>query len=134
VRAALVRLWARKRTCLLHWAMYALAGQNEKLSSMSRSNSAVRLIFAIILLASLSEAASAQILVIVADGVDATVGVEYPADHVFDVPDNAKLVVGDLTTKTSYWLGAPYKGTLANYIAECLGKPRSGKNCGGTDR
>ena len=101
---------------------------------MSRSKPAVRLIFAVILLASLSEPASAEILVIVADGVDATVGAEYPDDHVFDVPGNSKLVIGDLTTKTSYWVGGPYKGTLANYIAECFGKSKSGKHCGGADR
>jgi hypothetical protein len=101
---------------------------------MSRSEPAIRLIFAVILLAGLSEPASAELLVIVADSVDATVGVEYPDDHVFDVSDNAKLVVVDLRIKASYWIGGPYKGTLANYIAECSGESRSSKHCGGAAR
>jgi hypothetical protein len=87
-----------------------------------------------ILLAGLSEAASAEILVVVADGVDVTVGAELPDDHVFDVPDNGKLVVLQLTTKASYWMGGPYRGTLANYFAECRSESRSSKLCGGTDR
>jgi hypothetical protein len=99
---------------------------------MSRSKPAVRLIFAIILLASLSDRASAELLVIVAEGVDVTVGAELPDDHVFEVPDNGKLIVSQLTTRASYWIGGPYKGTMANYIAECRGESRSSKHCGRT--
>ena len=101
---------------------------------MSRSKTAVRLIFAIILFARLSKSASAELLVIVADGVDVGVGAELPDDHVFDVPDNGKLVVLQLTTRISYRMGGPYKGTLANYFAACRGESRSSKLCGGTDR
>jgi hypothetical protein len=101
---------------------------------MSRSKTAVRLIFATILLAMLPEFASAELLVIVADGVDVGVGAELPDDHIFDVPDNGKLIVLQLTTRISYRMGGPYKGTLANYFAECRGESRSSKLCGGTDR
>jgi hypothetical protein len=99
---------------------------------MSRSKPAVRLIF-IILLAMLSESASAELRVVIADGVDVEVGVELPDDHVFDVPDNGKLVIQHLTYKATYWVGGPYKGTLANYIAECGGESKRKKYCGGTD-
>jgi hypothetical protein len=101
---------------------------------VSRSKAAARLIFAVILLGSLSKPASAELLVIVAEGVDVTVGAELPDDHVFDLPDNAKLVLVQLTTKISYWMGGPYNGTLANYFAECRGEARSSKHCGGPDR
>jgi len=99
---------------------------------MSRSKPALRLIFAI-LLATLSESASAELRVVIADGVDAEVGAELPDDHVFDVPENGKLVVDNLTYKATYWIGGPYKGTLANYIAECGGESKRKKYCGGTD-
>jgi hypothetical protein len=101
---------------------------------MSRSKEAVRLIFEIILLAGLSEPASAELQEIVADGVDVTVGAEFPDDHVFDVPDNGKLVVVQLTTKIAYGMGGPYTGTLAHYFAECRGASRSSKLCGAADR
>jgi hypothetical protein len=101
---------------------------------MSRSKAAVRLIFTIILLARLSEPASAELLVILADGVDVTVGAEYPDDHVFDVPDNGDLVVVQLTTKVSYRMGGPYTGTLENYFAACRSESRSSKLCGTADR
>jgi hypothetical protein len=70
----------------------------------------------------------------VAEGVDAAVGAEYPDDHVFDVPDNGKLIVRQLTDKTTWWIGGPYKGTWANYIAECQGEAKSSKHCGGAGR
>jgi hypothetical protein len=75
-----------------------------------------------------------MILLRVAEGVDVAVGDEYPDDHVFDVPDNGKLVLGQLTDKTSWWMGGPYKGTLADYIAECRGEAKSSKHCGRTGR
>jgi hypothetical protein len=100
---------------------------------MSRSKPAVRLIFAI-LLAMLSESASAELRVIAAEGVDVAVGAEFPDGHVFDLPDNGKLWVGQLTYKALYSMAGPYKGTLANYIAECRGESRSSKHCGGTGR
>ena len=98
---------------------------------MSRSKTAVRVIFAIILLARLSESASAELLVIVADGVDVGVGAEFPNDHVFDVPDNGRLWLGQLFDKTSYLMLGPYKGTLENFRAECRGEAKSSKHCGG---
>jgi hypothetical protein len=101
---------------------------------MSRSKPAGRLIFAIILLAGLSEPASAELLVIVADGVDVTVGAEFPDDHVFDLPDNGELVVAQLTTKILYRMRGPYTGTLANYFAACHGESRSSKLCGAAER
>jgi hypothetical protein len=101
---------------------------------MSRSKPAVGLIFAIILLASLSKPASAELRVFVAEGVDVAVGDEFPDDHVFDVPDNGTLAIGQLTDKTLYRMGGPYKGTLANYMAGCRGEFRSSKRCGGADR
>jgi hypothetical protein len=101
---------------------------------MSRAKSAVRLMFAIILPAGLSEPAAAELLVIVADGVDVTVGAELPDDQVFDVPDNGKLVVVQSTTKISYAMGGPYTGTLANYFAACRSESRSSKLCGPADR
>jgi hypothetical protein len=96
---------------------------------MSRSKPAVRLIFAVILLAGLSEPASAELLVILADGVDVAVGAEFPDDHEFDLPDNGKLAVLQLTTRISYGMGGPYKGTLANYLAECRGESTPSKHC-----
>ena len=97
---------------------------------MSRSKPAVHLIFAI-LLAMLSECASAELRVLAAEAVDVEIGAEFPDDHVFDLPDNGKLWVGQLTDKTSYSMAGPYKGTLANYMAECRGEARSSKHCGG---
>jgi hypothetical protein len=101
---------------------------------MSRSKPAVHLIFSIILLANLSGPASAELRVFVAEGVDVAVGDEFPDDHVFDVPDNGTLVLGQLTEKVLYRMGGPYKGTLANYMAERRGESRSSKRCGGADR
>ncbi len=99
---------------------------------MSRSKKpAVGLIFAIILLASRSGPAAAELRVIVAEGVDVAVGAEFPDDHVFDVPDNGTLVLDQLTDRTSYRMGGPYKGTLATYMTECRGEFRSSKRCGG---
>ena len=96
--------------------------------NVSLKDSRPALIFAIILFARLSDfSASAELLVIVADGVDVGVGAELPDDHVFDVPDNGKLVVLQLTTRISYRMGGPYKGTLANYFAACRGEFRSSK-------
>ena len=89
---------------------------------------------AIVLLASLSEPASAELRVFLAEGVDVEVGAEFPDDHVFDVPDNGTLVLDQLTEKASYRMGGPYKGTLANYMAECRGAFRTSKRCGGPDR
>ena len=99
---------------------------------MSRSKPAVRLICAI-LLAMLSESASAELRVEVADGVDVAVGAELPDDYVFDVPDNGKLVIYHLTYKATIWMAGPYKGTLENYLAECHAESRRSKHCGGTD-
>jgi hypothetical protein len=101
---------------------------------MSRLKTPIRLIFAVILLAALSKPALAQLTVIAADGVDVTVGAEFPGDHVFDVPDNGRLVILDLRDRVSFSMGGPYKGTLANYFAECRGEFRSSKRCGGPDR
>jgi hypothetical protein len=101
---------------------------------MSRSKKpAVGLIFAIIL-TSRSGPAAAELRVIVAEGVDVAVGAEFPDDHVFDVPVNGTLVLDQLTEKASYRMGGPYKGTLANYMAECRGEFRSSKRCGGAGR
>jgi hypothetical protein len=97
---------------------------------MSRSKPAVHLIFAISL-AMLSESASAELRVLAAEAVDVEVGAEFPDDHVFDLPDNGKLWVGQLTDRSSYLMAGPYKGTLANYMAECRGEARSSKHCGG---
>lgn len=97
---------------------------------MSRLKPAARLMVAIILLASLSKPASAETRVIVAEGVDVAVGAEFPDDHVFDVPDNGKLIVLWLTYNASYWIGGPYKGMLEDYIARCVGKPVSITHCG----
>jgi hypothetical protein len=91
----------------------------------------VRLIFAISL-AMLPESASAELLVIVAEGVDVAVGAELPDDHVFDVPDNGKLVINHLTYKATIWVAGPYKGTVENYIAECHAESRRSKHCGGS--
>jgi hypothetical protein len=100
---------------------------------MSRSKPAVYLIF-VILLAMLSETASAELRVIAAKGVDVEVGAEFPDDHVFDVPDDAIIWIGKLEYKATYSMGGPYKGTLENYIAECHGAAKSSKHCGGTGR
>jgi len=97
---------------------------------MPRSKPAIHLIFAI-LLAMLSKSASAELRVLGAEGVDVKVGAEFPDDHVFDVPDNAKLWLGQLRDRTSFLMGGPYKGTLMNYWAECHGEARSSKHCGG---
>jgi hypothetical protein len=97
---------------------------------MPRSKPTVHLIFAI-LLAMQSQSASAELRVLGAEGVDVEVGSEFPDDHVFDLPDNAKLWLGQLTDKTSYLMAGPYMGTLANYWAECHGEARSSKHCGG---
>jgi hypothetical protein len=99
---------------------------------MSRSKPAVRLILAI-LLATLPGSASAELQVIVAEGVDVAVGAELPDDHVFDVPDNGKLVIYNLTYKATIRMAGPYKGTLDNYLDECHGESRRRKHCGGTD-
>jgi hypothetical protein len=101
---------------------------------MSRSKAADRLIFATILLSMLSESASAELLVIVGDGVDVKVGAQFPDDHVFEVPDNGKLVVEQLATKVTYVMGGPYKGTWAKYFADCDSESRSSKLCGAADR
>jgi hypothetical protein len=71
---------------------------------MSRSKPAIPLILAVILLARLSEPALAELVVIVADGVDVSVGAEFPDGHIFDLLDNEKLVAVQLTTKISYSL------------------------------
>jgi hypothetical protein len=116
---------------------FARAGLSQqaiaKVDAVSRSRPAVRLIFAI-LLTMLSESASAELRVIAAEGVDVAVGAEFPDDHVFDMPDNGKLVIDHSTYKARYWMAGPYKGTLENYIAECHAESRRSKHCGGTDR
>jgi hypothetical protein len=58
----------------------------------------------------------------------------FPNDHVFDVPDNGRLWLGQLFDKTSYLMLGPYKGTLENYRAECRGEAKSSKHCGGAGR
>jgi hypothetical protein len=93
-----------------------------RISEVSRSKTAVCLVFSIILLAGLSEPASAELRVLGAWGIDVGVGAEFPDDHVFDVPDNGRLWLGQLFDKTSYLMLGPYKGTLENYRAECRGE------------
>src|ERR1700722_7857018 len=100
---------------------------------MSRSKPAVRLIFAI-LLAGLSGPASAELRVIAAEGVDVAVGAEFPDDHVFDVPDNGKLVIHHLTYKATIWMAGPYKGTLETYLDAGHAESRGTNRCCGPDR
>ena len=108
---------------------------------MSRSKPAVRPIF-VILLAMLSEPASAELRVVAAEGVDIEVGAEFPDDHVFDLLDNGKLGIGLLVDHTVWGMFGPYKGTFADYLAECRAEKKLSssaekklsKHCGGADR